>query len=65
MVGSIVTESKAILADCGVKDVQFTNAVVRSLPKTPWKIPNKEYKYRRDLRSERIFTIDPATAKGI
>ncbi|CDS12828.1 hypothetical protein LRAMOSA05012 [Lichtheimia ramosa] len=65
MVGSIVTESKAILADCGVKDVQFTNAVVRSLPKTPWKIPNKEYKYRRDLRSERIFTIDPATAKDL
>ncbi|KAI7875184.1 RNB-domain-containing protein [Lichtheimia hyalospora FSU 10163] len=64
-IGNIDTESKAILADCGVKDLQFTNAVVRSLPKTPWKIPNKEYKTRRDLRHERIFTIDPATAKDL
>lgn len=30
-----------------------------------WKIPEEEIKKRRDLRSKRIFTIDPLTAKDL
>jgi DIS3-like exonuclease 2 len=30
-----------------------------------WKIPEEEIKLRRDLRSKRIFTIDPLTAKDL
>ena len=32
---------------------------------TTWSIPSEEIKKRRDLRSKRIFTIDPATAKDL
>jgi DIS3-like exonuclease 2 len=35
------------------------------LPKTPWSIPDVEYKTRRDLRNMCIFTIDPATARDL
>ena len=30
-----------------------------------WRIPAEEVKQRRDLRKERIFTIDPITAKDL
>ena len=30
-----------------------------------WKIPQEEINLRRDLRSKRIFTIDPITAKDL
>lgn len=30
-----------------------------------WRIPEEEIKKRRDLRSKRIFTIDPLTAKDL
>ena len=35
------------------------------LPATPWHIPASEIERRRDLRSTRIFTIDPPTAKDL
>jgi exoribonuclease R len=30
-----------------------------------WRIPEEEIKQRRDLRTKRIFTIDPITAKDL
>lgn len=33
--------------------------------KSEWKIPEEEFKKRRDLRKHRIFTIDPSTAKDL
>ena len=33
--------------------------------KSEWKIPEEEFQKRRDLRKERIFTIDPSTAKDL
>ena len=31
----------------------------------PWKIPESEYKSRRDVRGIRVFSIDPATARDL
>ncbi|KAG2220974.1 hypothetical protein INT45_006507 [Circinella minor] len=62
-VGTVVSETQAILADNQVKDESFSNHALGGLPKTPWNIPQIEYKIRRDLTDTRIFTIDPATAK--
>lgn len=36
-----------------------------SLPQIPWRIPDDEFKYRKDLRDLCIFTIDPATARDL
>jgi exoribonuclease R len=44
---------------------QFVSKFNESLPKIPWKIPDSEFKYRRDLRNLCIFTIDPATARDL
>ena len=36
------------------------------LPTTvPWSIPQSEMEYRRDLRSQCVFTIDPSTARDL
>lgn len=35
------------------------------MPQTPWSIPEKEFRYRRDFRDYCIFTIDPATARDL
>lgn len=63
-VGELAIEAKALLAEHNVKDSDFPIPAMRNLPETPWEIPEKEYKSRRDLRFHRIFTIDPITAKG-
>ena len=34
-------------------------------PRTGWSIPEEEVAKRRDLRSHRIFSIDPTTAKDL
>jgi DIS3-like exonuclease 2 len=39
--------------------------VLNSLPATPWKIPDEEFAYRKDLRNLCVFTIDPATARDL
>ena len=40
--------------------------VLACLPQAlPWSIPSSEYEYRRDFRSDCIFTIDPATARDL
>ena len=31
----------------------------------PWSIPRREFEYRRDLRSQCVFTIDPSTARDL
>jgi len=40
--------------------------VLSCLPQDlPWSIPDQEFEYRRDLRSQCIFTIDPSTARDL
>ncbi|RUS28502.1 hypothetical protein BC938DRAFT_481810 [Jimgerdemannia flammicorona] len=65
LVGNIDNETQALLADNNVHDVEFADAVLKCLPLLPWSIPEKEYITRRDLRTSRIFSIDPATAKDL
>ncbi|KAI9477832.1 MAG: hypothetical protein EXX96DRAFT_568371 [Benjaminiella poitrasii] len=63
--GELKTEREAILADSSINVASFTPVALQSLPETPWSIPAAEYQKRRDLRSERVFSIDPETAKDL
>ncbi|EJD00987.1 RNB-domain-containing protein [Fomitiporia mediterranea MF3/22] len=62
-IGNIEVETSALLKDCNFPTEDFTDNVLKCLPPTPWSIPEREYEIRTDLRQERVFTIDPDTAK--
>ncbi|CAE6465446.1 unnamed protein product [Rhizoctonia solani] len=64
-IGDVEVETSALLKDCNFPTEEFTENVVKCLPPLPWTIPEREYETRRDFRSERVFTIDPATAKDM
>lgn len=64
--GEIEPETEGMLIEYELDFGDFSDDVLACLPKElPWKIPAKEFKYRRDLRKECIFTIDPATARDL
>ncbi|KAJ1908881.1 hypothetical protein IWQ60_011477, partial [Tieghemiomyces parasiticus] len=63
--GTIEVETAALLADNCVRSADFSPAVIRDLPSLPWSIPAAELATRWDLRRQRIFTIDPATARDL
>ncbi|OCB84520.1 CsMn04 [Sanghuangporus baumii] len=62
-IGDIEVETSALLKDCNFPTEEFTDNVLKCLPPTPWTIPEREHEVRTDLRKERVFTIDPDTAK--
>ncbi|EIN10370.1 RNB-domain-containing protein [Punctularia strigosozonata HHB-11173 SS5] len=64
-IGDIEVETSALLKDCNFPTEEFTENVLKCLPPTPWTIPEHELKNRRDLRDQRVFTIDPDTAKDL
>ncbi|POY69979.1 hypothetical protein BMF94_7023 [Rhodotorula taiwanensis] len=66
-IGEIETETSALLKDCNFSAEDFSEAVQKCLPPTPWSIPEREIEpdIRRDLRQHRVFTIDPETAKDL
>ncbi|GLB33866.1 putative 3'-5'-exoribonuclease [Lyophyllum shimeji] len=64
-IGDIEVETSALLKDCNFPTEDFTDNVLKCLPPTPWAIPERELEIRKDLRDERIFTIDPETAKDL
>ncbi|CEJ00808.1 hypothetical protein RMCBS344292_14855 [Rhizopus microsporus] len=64
-IGYLAAEKVAVLADNSIIDANFSPVALRSLPELPWSIPMVEYKNRLDLRRERVFTIDPSTAKDL
>jgi len=64
-IGDIEVETSALLKDCNFPTEDFTDNVLKCLPPFPWTIPERELELRKDLRNERIFTIDPATAKDL
>lgn len=64
-IGDLEVESSALLKDCNFPTEEFQEATLRCLPPIPWTIPEREYEFRRDLTNERVFTIDPATAKDL
>lgn len=64
--GKLETDIQAILSSEKVNDdALFDEEILQCLPNTPWQIPAEEYTLRKDLRSTRIFSIDPETAKDL
>ncbi|KAF9464500.1 hypothetical protein BDZ94DRAFT_1321140 [Collybia nuda] len=64
-IGDIEVETSALLKDCNFPTEDFTDNVLKCLPPLPWSIPERELEIRKDLRGDRIFTIDPDTAKDL
>ncbi|XP_062504262.1 DIS3-like exonuclease 2 isoform X2 [Corticium candelabrum] len=64
--GEIEPETEGFLVEHGIDSEDFSLEVLDCLPKNlPWTIPEDEYGRRRDLRSNCVFTIDPATARDL
>ncbi|OBZ70401.1 DIS3-like exonuclease 2 [Grifola frondosa] len=64
-IGDIEVETSALLKDCNFPTEDFSENVMKCLPPIPWTIPERELDVRKDLRKERIFTIDPEDAKDL
>jgi len=73
-IGSIQAETTALLIENSVNHGEFQPEIMESLYRKlnfdgagecSWTIPEEEIARRRDLRSYRIFTIDPPTAKDL
>lgn len=64
-IGDIEVETSALLKDCNFPTEDFSENVLKCLPPIPWSIPERELEIRKDLRNERVFTIDPDTAKDL
>eukprot|EP01118_Nematostelium_gracile_P018621 TRINITY_DN8336_c0_g1_i3.p1 TRINITY_DN8336_c0_g1~~TRINITY_DN8336_c0_g1_i3.p1 ORF type:complete len:754 (+),score=236.92 TRINITY_DN8336_c0_g1_i3:352-2613(+) len=63
--GEINAETLALLKMHRVDYSDFSANIMEDLPEGQYKIPASEFQNRRDLREERIFTIDPSTAKDL
>lgn len=63
--GQLQAESQAILATEGIRTEDFSAAVQSCLPPPDYSIPAAEIARRRDLRSDRILTVDPPTARDL
>ncbi|EGD81697.1 hypothetical protein PTSG_02410 [Salpingoeca rosetta] len=67
--GAITVETESILQENGVPPAEFTEDVLACLPDVKegddWRIPQEELARRRDLRHERIFSVDPLTARDL
>ncbi|KAG7667487.1 hypothetical protein KSW81_001192 [Nannochloris sp. 'desiccata'] len=64
--GGLDVEIEALLLQERVHDDdQFTPEVLACLPAVPWSISEVDIAQRRDLRSLRIFSIDPPTARDL
>ncbi|CAG8445580.1 7843_t:CDS:10 [Ambispora leptoticha] len=64
-IGGIDVETEALLRDNNVSSDDFNENVTKCLPSMPWNIPDREFESRLDLRSNRIFTIDPLDTNDI
>lgn len=63
--GDIEAETKALLLKYELEVTPYPRELHRFFPATPFHIPKQEIQKREDLRSECIFTIDPATARDL
>jgi DIS3-like exonuclease 2 len=64
--GGLDVEIEALLFQERIHDDdQFTPEVLACLPAVPWSITEADIAERRDLRSLRIFSIDPPTARDL
>lgn len=58
-VGDKNTENKVLLLEHDVPHEPFSNAVLKCLPNSDWRIPQDEFKVRTDLRHLPICSVDP------
>ncbi|CCD71518.1 DIS3-like exonuclease 2 [Caenorhabditis elegans] len=68
MSGEIDTETERIVYEHQIDHREFSDECLESLPITTaenWKVPDAEFEYRRDFRSDIVFTIDPKTARDL
>ncbi|GLC40378.1 hypothetical protein PLESTM_001055900, partial [Pleodorina starrii] len=63
--GEIESETAAILAAEAIRSGEFGREVLDCLPQLPWRVGERELQGRRDFRSQRVFSIDPPTAKDL
>jgi len=63
--GEIDSETACIAFEYDLPPDDFKIEVLNCLPPTPWIIPDEERAVRRPLQSERIFSIDPKTARDL
>lgn len=63
--GDLEVESQAILVEYDLDVSPYSEAVITSLPTSPFQIPAEEIERRTDLRDECVFTIDPLTARDL
>ena len=67
--GEIEAETELLLVENNVDISEFPANIEEGLPITPgsevFDIPAKEFKKRKDLRDQCVFTIDPATARDL
>lgn len=64
-IGDLFAERESIISENNVIAHNFSQVALRGLPELPWYIPSKEFEIRRDLRANRVFSIDPSTAKDL
>ncbi|KAI8577090.1 hypothetical protein K450DRAFT_253600 [Umbelopsis ramanniana AG] len=63
VINEISVQTQALLADNNAPMANFSEAVKACLPELPWVLTDVEVSQRRDLRSQRVFTIDAQDAK--
>ncbi|KAH7105526.1 SSD1 protein [Auriculariales sp. MPI-PUGE-AT-0066] len=64
-IGEVEVETSALLKDCNFPTEEFPDNAMKCLPPLPWIIPEREFETRKDLRGDRIFTIDPKDARDL
>lgn len=63
--GELEVENQSILVEYDLDVSPYSEAIINSLPSSPFQIPKEEIEKREDLRDECIFTIDPLTARDL
>eukprot|EP00899_Mesostigma_viride_P010512 jgi/Mesvir1/19462/Mv10488-RA.1 len=63
--GDLAAESAALIYTFSLEGQEFPPEAMACLPPTPWQVPQEEVARRRDLRQQRVFSIDPPTARDL
>jgi len=64
--GDLAAETAALCSENGIREPEndFTENLTKNIP-TVFQLTQQDLKVRKDLRTKRIFTIDPKTAKDL
>lgn len=63
--GELGVERQAILLQGGISQEDFPEEALACLPPADWQIPEAEWAARRDMTAQRVFSIDPPTARDL